>query len=118
MAIPTYIQIPGLPSSEQVYIYEWRLTSTDPVGDPMMFPAMADRTVQFVGSTWGGATAVVEGSLWTDANFASLTNQSGVVVSATADDLSVITEATTSIRPRLSTVGSGADVTVRILVRK
>jgi len=118
MATPNYIPVAGVPSSEQVFVYEWQLTTADPIGDPVFFPAMADRTVQFVGSTWGGATAIIEGSLWVDSNFASLTNQSGVVVSTTADDLSVISEATVAIRPRLSVAGSGASVTVRILVRK
>ena len=119
MATARPIQTPGVSANEGIFVYEWTLTSADPVGDPVSIsPSYADRTVEFVFLSGSGATATLKGSLWADANFLPLTNQSGVEISTSVDDISTVSEAVWGIQPRLSTVGASAVVTVRVLMRK
>jgi hypothetical protein len=117
MAAVRQIQTPCTNEFGGVYIFEWTLTSADTDGEAIRFPRYADRSIHFSG-TWGGATATIEGTNLDNTAFAVLTNQSAVAITATADDISVISEPTLWIRPRLSTAGTGATVTARLLVRR
>lgn len=119
MAVATPIKIPGV-TIEGIQVFEWTLTSADPIGEAIAFPPYADRSVQVVGDTWGGATCTVEGSLFspTDNKFQPCTNQGAVPIAiSTNDDLSVVAEATLYMRPNLTAVGVNAVVRVRILCR-
>lgn len=117
MAVATLVPLPATPEFAFVRIYEWVLTTADPDGEPVSVPRLADRTVQFIGDTWGGATATVEGTLFPNESFQVLTNQSTGNITATANDLALISEATFQVRPRLTTVGAGASIRVRVLIR-
>lgn len=117
MASVRQITLPCTNEFAGVYIYEWTLTSADATGDAIQMPRYADRSIHFAG-TWGGATATLEGTNLDNTSFVVLTNQSAVAITATADDISVVSEPTLYVRPRLSTVGTGASITVRMLVRR
>ena len=68
------------------YVDTWTLTSADVTGTAISIPGAPDRSVQFTG-TWGGATAVLEGSL-DGTTYFTLTNAQGDDVSFTANGLS------------------------------
>lgn len=113
MASFTRTDMPGF-----TYLYVWELTTADTDGDEVSLPGAADKTVQFDG-TWGGATAVFEGSneATSPATFLSLTDPQGNAISKTDDGIEAVTENPVWVRPRLSTAGTDASVTVRLLVR-
>lgn len=96
----------------------WTLTSADNTGTPIKLPEWADRSIQF-GGTWGGATAIVEGSN-DGVLYGGLSNAAGgAAISKTADAGPVsIIELPLYMRPRLSVVGAGATVTVTLLLRR
>ena len=95
------------------HLHVWALTTADPTGDSVSFPGARDRTVHAYG-TWGGATAVVEGSM-DGTNWFTLHDESGVALSFTADNGHAIVENPVHMRCRLSVVGAGATVNVKIL---
>lgn len=95
----------------------WQLTSTNVDGAPIgpNLAEFADRTVYLTG-TWGAATAVIQGgdgTIWL-----SLTDPQGNAISKTADAIEVVTEAPEFMRPSLSTAGSGAEITVTMIMRR
>ena len=96
----------------------WTLTTADHTGTAVKLPEWADRTIQF-GGTWGGATAIVEGSQ-DNVLFGGLSNAAGgAAISKTADAGPVsIIELPIYMRPRLSVVGAGATVTATLLLRR
>lgn len=102
---------------DQVYKFTWTLTTADPTGDPIdgRYAEWADRTMYALG-TWGGATAVMEGGDGT--TYLSLTDPQGTAISKTADAIEVVTEVPEYSRPRLSSVGVGAAVTVTVIARR
>lgn len=110
MATFTRTDTPG-----NTYLYEWVLTTADATGVAISVPGASDKSIQFDG-TWGGATAVMEGSN-DNATFLPLTDPQGNAISKTADALEAIIENTLWVRPRLSSVGIGATISVRLLVR-
>lgn len=93
----------------------WTLTTADHTGSDVVRPGQSDRTVHVFG-TFGGATVVIEGSL-DGVNFATLHDQGGVALSFTSAGIFAVSENIFAIRPRLSSVGSGANVTVNLLSR-
>ena len=97
------------------FLHEWALTSADPVGAWSEHPGAADRSVQFSG-TWGGATAVLEGSIDGVTAFV-LTDPQGNAISKSNDALEAIMENVRYYRASLSVVGSGASVSVQMLSR-
>jgi hypothetical protein len=99
-----------------VQSFAWTLTTADHTGDALIGVDFADRTFTFVG-TWGGATAAVEGS--NDGTNWMLLSDAAGATDATASTNKAITvvELTRYIRPRLTTAGSGATVTVHLLAR-
>ena len=71
--------------------------------------------------TWGGATAAIQGSnVNTDAAFGAMTNASGgAAITWTADGAPKQSiEKPYFIRPKLTTAGAGATVTVYLFARK
>lgn len=101
------------------YMHTWVLTTADHTGVAIELPGAADRTVQFTG-TWGSATGGLEGSN-DGSTFAPLTNPStGSAIAPTTDatGISAVMENPRYIRPRLTAVGSGATVTVRLFSRR
>ena len=111
---PTITPIGG---NSQVMKATWSLTTADHTGAPIgnEFAEYADRTVYFLG-TWGGATGAVEGG--DGSTYVALTDPQGNAIAKTTDAIEVITEIPEYTRPRLSTVGVGAAVTVTVIMRR
>lgn len=97
----------------------WVLTTADVDGAPISLPEHADLCWQAIG-TWGGATLTLQGSnTTTDAQFMSLTNAAGgTAATFTADGIKNTIETPIYKRPKLTTAGSGASVTVTLLIRR
>jgi hypothetical protein len=112
MASPTTTDING---DRSVMLVTWTLTTADHTGDAVSWADWADRSCQMTG-TWGGATAVLEGA--NVATYISITDPQANAISKNADALEACTEITRFVRPRLSTVGSGATVVVTLLMRR
>lgn len=112
MATPTYALKPG-----GTHLHVWTLTTADPTGDAIEFPGAADRTVQFVSSAWGSATAVLEGSLDSGVTWFGLSDPQGTAISKTADGGEAVLENTLQVRAKLSAVGVGATVKAYLLSR-
>ena len=93
-------------------VITWVLAAGDS-GAPLVSPAYADRSVQFVG-TFGGATVVLEGSNDADGttNYNTLTDPQGIFISKSGTALVAITEAVRLTQPRVV----GGDVTTQIRV--
>jgi hypothetical protein len=99
------------------YLYTWTLTTADHTGDALTIPGAPDKSVQFAG-TWGGATAILEGSN-NGTVHVGLADPQGNAISKTSDTgaLEAVLENTVTIRPRLSAVGVGATVVASLLCR-
>jgi hypothetical protein len=93
----------------------WPLTTADHTGDALSWADWADRSVTFTG-TWGGATAALEGSN-NGTDWIALADPQGTAITKTANGIEAVLELTRFVRPRLSTVGSGAVVSATILMR-
>jgi hypothetical protein len=94
----------------------WVLTTADHTGDAVINVDFADRTLTAVG-TWGGATMTVEGSN-DGTNWMPLSDAAGAAdATAATNKAMTVVELTRFIRPRLTTPGSGATVTVVLLAR-
>lgn len=91
------------------------ITTTDHTGDGFSNPGAPDRTVQAFG-TWDGATLIIEGSN-DGTNWSQCYDAAGDLFSLTADGIKALRENPLFIRPRLSVVGSSADVDVLMLSR-
>ncbi len=106
--------------SGKTVIHDWSLTSADATGVAISVPGSSDRTIQFVADTTGSATVILEGSLDADPDtgtFTTLTDGQGNAISFTATGIEMVAENVLFIRPRLSTVGSGAEWSVRLFSR-
>lgn len=97
------------------FIHEWALTSVDTDGVWVEHPGAADRSVQFSGN-WGGATAVLEGSIDKVTAFV-LTDPQGNAISKSDSALEAVMENVRYYRARLSVAGAGADVKVLMISR-
>jgi hypothetical protein len=98
------------------FVHSWELTTADPNGIEFEQPGAADRSVEFVGSNWGGATAVLEGRIKGGAWFV-LTDPQGNALSKTDNALEAVMENVRFYRARLSTPGTGAIVSVAVISR-
>jgi hypothetical protein len=107
---PTVLERPA-----QSYLAQWVGMTTGDVGDRIDYVGHADRTVQVVG-TFGGATVTLQGSL-DGANWATLNDAQGQPIEITAARIEAVTEMVLFIRP-IVTGGSGANVTVLLMMRK
>ena len=94
----------------------WALVSADATGDVVEVPGAADKCVQFSG-TWGGATAVLQGSNDNGTWFSLHNASDGSALSFTADGLAQVIENPRYIRPKLTVAGAGATVTATLLSR-
>ncbi|MBK8810768.1 MAG: hypothetical protein IPN69_08570 [Acidobacteria bacterium] len=114
MAIPVQTADPAGDGS--IIKYTWNLTTADPIGDALAFPAWADRCFTLTG-TWGGATAAIQGS--NGSNYVTLTNgATGESATTTVDSVITPFEGVLYVRPNLTVVGVGASVTVIIIARR
>ena len=97
----------------------WTLTTADPTGTAIEMPEWADRTWTASG-TFGGATVAVQGANEnTDALFADLSNAAGATaLTFTALGCKACIELPLYARPKLTTVGAGATITVKVTMRR
>jgi hypothetical protein len=112
---------PGVGSDDgSIVLYTWNLTTANVDGVPVAVPEWADCTVQAVASNWGGATLTWQGAnVNADANFDSLSNAAdGAAAQWTADGVKTIIENPLFMRPKLTTAGTGAIVSVTLLKRR
>lgn len=100
-----------------VVMWKWTLTSADATGAAVQMPEWVDRSVHFVSSSWGSATAAMEGSN-EGTDFQPIKSPSNAAITATANSLNQLLESTLYVRPRLSAVGTGASVDCYLLVRR
>lgn len=103
-------------------IATWVLTTADTTGAALgeAFFQHADRCWHATG-TWGGATAAVQGSNTdTDAVYGAMTNASGgAAITWTVDGApKQQLEGPLYVRPKLTTAGAGATVTVVMVGRR
>jgi hypothetical protein len=103
-------------------LYTWVLTTANPTG-AAVGPEIAQHTDlcwQATG-TWGGATAAIQGSNTdVDANYGAVTNASGgAAITYTADGApKQQIEKPAFVRPKLTTAGTAASVTVTLFARR
>ena len=102
-----------------VKVVTWTLTTADPTGTAIEFPEWADRTWT-VSGTFGGATCSIEGAnANTDALFTTLSNAAGgAALTFTALGTKTQIELPLYNRPKLTTVGVGASLTVTMCMRR
>ena len=103
-------------------LYTWVLTTADPTGNPLgaEISQHTDLCWHATG-TWGGATAAIQGSNTnTDGLYGAMTNASGgTAITWTADSApKQQVEKPVFVRPKLTTVGAGASVTVTLFARR
>lgn len=106
-----------LTSEPEVIQVTWVLTTADPTGVAVDFPQHRDRNWEFSG-TWGGATAAAQGANTnTDSLFGAVSNANGgLAITATADGVTKNQlESCRFVRPKLTTVGVGASITVVLI---
>ena len=94
-------------------LHTWALTTADATGDSISWPGAADRTIQFISSSFGGATVVFEWSL-DDDTFVTATDGQGNAISFTSVGGEMVAENALFYRPRLSVTGAGAIIEVRL----
>ena len=97
------------PKAGGTVLHTWNLTTADPTGDVVSAPGASDRTVQFIGANFGGATVLLEWSL-DGVVFVTATDGQGNAVSFTANGGEMIAENALFFRPRLSVGGTAAVV--------
>ena len=104
-------------------LYTWVLTTANPTG-AALGPEIAQMTDlcwhAIGGAGWGGATAAIQGSNTdTDANYGAMTNASGgAAITWTADGAPKQSiEKPAFVRPKLTTAGTAASVTVTLFAR-
>ena len=112
MAAFTRTEVPG------GHLFIWNLTTADHTGNWARIPGGGDKSVHFIADTAGSATAAVEGSNYEAGDGQQvLSDPQGNAISKTATALETILENPLLVRPRLTTVGTGAVWRAAILVR-
>ena len=112
---PTFAKTRGPTGGIDAMAVTWTPMATGDVGANFGRPDYADRTIQFTG-TFGGATAVLEGSN-DGVNFFTLNDPVGNALSFTAAALKQIAEATAFVRPHI-TGGGGVTITAILMARR
>ncbi len=105
------------PFDGAITLYKWSGLTENDVGLPVIIPARADRSAQFIGS-FGGGQIDLEGSnvpeSVLDAEHETLSDPFGSLIEATDRGMFGITENTYQIRPK-PVSGSGMSVDVYVL---
>ena len=104
------------PKSGGTVLHTWDLTTANPTGRAICNPGASDRTVQFIGANYGGATVVLEWSL-DDVVYVTATDGQGNEISFAGDGGEMVAENALFFRPRLIVAGSGAIIQALLLSR-
>lgn len=119
MAVFTVTPAAGLDQDRSIMVVTWVLTTADPTGDAYQIPEWIDKTWSATG-TFGGATVEVQGSnTLPDADFIVMSNAAGgAILTFTALGCKTMIEGPRYVRPKLTTVGAGASITVTLCARR
>jgi hypothetical protein len=122
MADPTITFINGQ-GDGSLLVATWNLTTADPTGTAISYPEWADRTWQSgkSGDTLGGSVTSIQGcNTNTDADFSTLSNAAGAaaLTFAALQLTKTVIELPLYMRPKLTTPGVGAIVTVILVARR
>lgn len=101
-----------------VFLISWLLTTADNDGAPIDGIEWADRSMLCQSVAWGGATVGLEGSNDGGAVYVPLADPQGGAISKSANAIEAVLELTRLMRPRLTTVGTAASITVSIIARR
>ena len=100
----------------------WPIITANPGGEPLEWLEWADRTWQYVGTNWGGATLVLQGSndLTSPTNWFTLSNAAGGTAASFTSGSGglAIIETPIWVRPYLSVGGTSAVVDVSLVARR
>ena len=94
----------------------WTLTTADHTGSAIEFSEWSDKSIH-VSGTWGGATCILEGSN-DGVDWQGLKNQASTAITFSSSGIMQVLETTRYVRPRLSVAGSGASVSVKLLINR
>ena len=98
------------------HIFEWTLTTADPTGDPMAIAGFTDRAMQVKGN-FGGATLTPQGTLdQSSPTYFTIRDAQGSALTFTTADGRQLLQNLFQFRPKLTSVGVGATVTVKLIV--
>lgn len=101
--------------TSKAIVVAWAGLASGDTGAPVSFSQYTDKSVQVTGA-FGGATVVLEGSN-DGTNWAVLTDPQGNDLNITAAKIEMVSEATLSVRPRVSG-GTGVNVNVTMLLKE
>ena len=101
----------------KVMLFTYDLTTADHTGYDIEWSKWADRSVTVTSAAYGGASASIEGSN-DGTTYVILADPQGGAITKNANAVETVLELTRFVRPRLTTVGSGAAVRVSILCRR
>jgi len=116
---PTITRVVGEEAGD-LFLATWVLTTADTTGLAIEMPAWPDRTISMKG-TIGAAVMSWEGSNTNvDADFATLSNAAGgtALTMAAVPQCKAVIENPRFQRPKLTTPGAGATLTVTVLCRR
>ncbi len=114
MAVPTTLDLTG---DRGVVMVTWPLTTADATGDPVAWYDWADRSITFIGATWGGAVAALEGSN-DGTNWVPITDVQGTAITKNVNGIEAAVELTRFVRAKLTTGGTSAVVSAQLIMRK
>lgn len=118
---PTLVSTVAQGGDGSIIVWQWVLTTADPIGLAVYLPEWADRTWSIVTAAAGAATIKLEGSN-TDvtANFATMHDAAIPATSSWTTGPQCVTtvENPLYVRPNLTTVGVGATWTVTLCARR
>jgi hypothetical protein len=96
------------------YSVLWETLTTADTGSAVSLPDGNDKSIQISG-TWGGATAVVQGSN-DNVTFITLADPQGIALSKTADFIEAILEHTRYLKV-VTSGGAGTDLDATLFVK-
>jgi hypothetical protein len=101
-------------------VFIWEGLTDGDVGEPILLPGFADKTVQVKGNFGTGASVTIEGSndVMGSPTYAALADAQGNVLSITIAKIEVILENPYLIRPNVSGGGGSVNLTVSICCKR
>lgn len=119
---PTIARV--LSYGDEAHVLFWDGLLNGDIGSPIEMPGSSDRSIQFTGTFGVGGTIVLQGSNMatpvesTDADWFTLTDPQGNVISKTAAGGEAVTELTRWVRPKVTAGDGTTDLEARLLVKR
>jgi hypothetical protein len=115
--VPTFAKVMGPSGGPDALVATWGPMLNGDTGQPLKRPDLEDRSIQVTGTFGAGGSVTLEGSN-DGVNFAALTNPQGTVIAITAAGIAQITEATVSVRPRVTAGDGTTSLTCTLCARR